>query len=267
MGKFRQIWSHWKQDKSFLEKKSIRILKVISQVFTSFLHHKFRIPTNGALTTSGLTTFLPKRSQYFEHFIKMRHPFAVSNLCNLYYSYVFYITLHYLHYCYVLEHTNMLMLYNPMLLTNNMVYLGQCPCYKILIEHLHNIVLLLWFTRVHIYFGVYKPWCSWIKYHSTSVSRWLYYFFKIWPFTTMKNCLKYKIFAKIGSQFCKIQNGNSRNGQKRFKCLPKWRNFAKSGHTAFNLICSFLLRSQNMFSVYFCSLFYRIINVKLELES
>ena len=137
--------------------------------------------------------------------------------CRNYATYIILMcfTLHYLHYCYVLEHTNMLMLYNPMLLTNNMVYLGQCPCYKILIEHLHNIVLLLWFTRVHIYFGVYKPWCSWIKYHSTSVTRWLYYFFKIWPFTTMKNCLKYKIFAKIGSQFCKIQNSNSRNGQKR----------------------------------------------------
>ena len=36
----------------------------------------------------------------------------------------------------------------------------------------------------------------------------------------------------VGSQFCRILNSNSRNGQKLFKTLPKWRNFAKSGHTA-----------------------------------
>ena len=32
-------------------------------------------------------------------------------------------------------------------------------------------------------------------------------------------------------QFCQILNSYSRNGQKPFKVLPKWRNFAKSGHT------------------------------------
>ena len=30
----------------------------------------------------------------------------------------------------------------------------------------------------------------------------------------------------MGSQFCQIQNIYSRNGQKLFKILPKWRNFA-----------------------------------------
>ena len=42
----------------------------------------------------------------------------------------------------------------------------------------------------------------------------------------------YKIFARIGSQFYQILNSYSRNGPKTYKILPKWRNFAKSGHTA-----------------------------------
>ena len=42
---------------------------------------------------------------------------------------------------------------------------------------------------------------------------------------------KYKMFAKVGSQFCRILNSYSRNGQKLLKTLPRWRNFAKSGPT------------------------------------
>ena len=49
---------------------------------------------------------------------------------------------------------------------------------------------------------------------------------ELWKFAQ-----KYQIFAKVGSQFCQILNSYSRNGQKRFKISPKWRNFAKSGHT------------------------------------
>ena len=56
-------------------------------------------------------------------------------------------------------------------------------------------------------------------------------FFQIWPFRIMKNGLKYELFAKVGSQFCQLQNSNSRNGQKLLKILTKSRNFAKSGHT------------------------------------
>ena len=41
-----------------------------------------------------------------------------------------------------------------------------------------------------------------------------------------------KIFAKVGQQFCQVLNSYLRNGQKIFKILPKWRNFAKSGNTA-----------------------------------
>ena len=41
-----------------------------------------------------------------------------------------------------------------------------------------------------------------------------------------------KYSAKVGAQFSQILNSYSRNGQKLFKILPKWQNFAKSGHTA-----------------------------------
>ena len=65
----------------------------------------------------------------------------------------------------------------------------------------------------------------------SSVSRWVYYFFNIWPFTTRKFYQKHKIFVKVGSQFCQILNSYSRNGQKLFKILPEWLNYATSGHT------------------------------------
>ena len=47
-----------------------------------------------------------------------------------------------------------------------------------------------------------------------------------------KYAQKYEIFAKVGSQFCQILNSYSRKGQKLIKIIPKWGNFAKSGHTA-----------------------------------
>ena len=80
----------------------------------------------------------------------------------------------------------------------------------------------------------YPEWNS--KLLSTSVTRWLYYSFKIRQFRTIKIVENYKIFAKVGSQFCQILNSCSRNGQKLFKVLSKWRNFAKSGHTALDLL-------------------------------
>ena len=43
---------------------------------------------------------------------------------------------------------------------------------------------------------------------------------------------KYHIFAKVSSQFCPILNSYSRKVQKRYKIMPKWPNFAKSGRTA-----------------------------------
>ena len=43
-------------------------------------------------------------------------------------------------------------------------------------------------------------------------------FFNSWLFRAMK--------------ICQILKSCSRNGQKLIKILPKWRNFAKSGHTA-----------------------------------
>ena len=39
--------------------------------------------------------------------------------------------------------------------------------------------------------------------------------------------------AKVGSKFCQAPNRSSRN-TKAFNFLPKWQNFAKSGHTALN---------------------------------
>ena len=47
--------------------------------------------------------------------------------------------------------------------------------------------------------------------------------------------INYKIVAKVGSEFCQILNSYSRNGQKFFKILPKWQNFAKSGHTGWGI--------------------------------
>ena len=40
------------------------------------------------------------------------------------------------------------------------------------------------------------------------------------------------MFPKLDSKLCLLQNKPSKDGKKRFKVLPKWRSFAKSGHTA-----------------------------------
>ena len=46
-----------------------------------------------------------------------------------------------------------------------------------------------------------------------------------------------KKIAKVGSTFCQILNKPLRKWQIRLKFLPKWRNFAKSGHTGRFLHC------------------------------
>ena len=38
--------------------------------------------------------------------------------------------------------------------------------------------------------------------------------------------------ASLGTNFCQIQNKPLKSCPKTFNFLPKWRNFAKSGHTA-----------------------------------
>ena len=49
--------------------------------------------------------------------------------------------------------------------------------------------------------------------------------------TTMRMCPKY-IKSKVCSKFCQIQNKPfHQNGQSCLNIMPKWRNFAKSGHT------------------------------------
>ena len=47
----------------------------------------------------------------------------------------------------------------------------------------------------------------------------------------MKFAQKFEIFAKVRSQFCQILNSYSRKGPKLLNIMPKWRNFANSGHT------------------------------------
>ena len=86
---------------------------------------------------------------------------------------------------------------------------------------------------------------SWHTLPTISMTKWLYYFLNIWLFKTMKMCPKYKIFAKVGSQFCQILNSYSRNCQKLFKILSKCRNFAKSGHTAYYLSLTTHLSTQS----------------------
>ena len=56
----------------------------------------------------------------------------------------------------------------------------------------------------------------------------LWLFFQYLAFYNNENLPK---VMKYLLQFCQILNSYSRNGQKPFKVLPKWRNFAKSGHT------------------------------------
>ena len=68
------------------------------------------------------------------------------------------------------------------------------------------------------------------KQQNSNVTRWLYYFSIFGHLDHWKFAQEYKIFAKLGSQFCQVLNSYPRNVQKLFKNLPKWRNFAKSGH-------------------------------------
>ena len=68
---------------------------------------------------------------------------------------------------------------------------------------------------------------------TVSVTRWLYHFSIFRHLEQREIAQKYKIFAKVGSQFFQILNSYSRNGQTLFKILPKWRIFAKSCHTAY----------------------------------
>ena len=56
------------------------------------------------------------------------------------------------------------------------------------------------------------------------VTRWLSYYFNIGPFRTIK-------FAKVSSQFRQILKSQSIKYQNLLKIMPKYRNFAKSGHT------------------------------------
>ena len=89
-----------------------------------------------------------------------------------------------------------------------------------------------------IHEGTSRNWTfhEWHKNESTNIihqkqcDQMVIYFFKIWPYGTMKIAQNYPIFAKIGSQCCQLINSYSRNGQKLFNFLPKWRKFTKSGH-------------------------------------
>ena len=52
--------------------------------------------------------------------------------------------------------------------------------------------------------------------------------FNLWPFTTMTICQK---MPKFEQNFAKHNISHPKNCRKTFKILPKWRNFAQSGHT------------------------------------
>ena len=64
--------------------------------------------------------------------------------------------------------------------------------------------------------------------HTTSVTKWIH-FFNLWPFTSLIICIK---FAKNLPKFAKYQNKTIPKISKRLIILPKWQNFATSGHTA-----------------------------------
>ena len=64
-----------------------------------------------------------------------------------------------------------------------------------------------------------------------SVARWVVYLLNFWSFTTIKICLIAKI-AKADTKFCKKLITPTKLILNTFKILPKWRNFAKSGHSA-----------------------------------
>ena len=48
-------------------------------------------------------------------------------------------------------------------------------------------------------------------------TRWQFYFFNIWPLSTMKFAQKYKKLAKAGLTFCQILNKLAKNSQRLWK--------------------------------------------------
>ena len=66
---------------------------------------------------------------------------------------------------------------------------------------------------------------------SRTVTRWLDYLANIWPFTTMNIRPKHLQFNKVSSIFFQVLYESFQNVKSFFYIMPKWRNFAKSGHT------------------------------------
>ena len=58
-------------------------------------------------------------------------------------------------------------------------------------------------------------------------------YFIIWLLTTTQICPKFIKIGKVGFKFCRTQNKTLKCLPKNFESLPKCRNFAKSGHTAY----------------------------------
>ena len=93
-----------------------------------------------------------------------------------------------------------------------------------------------------------KPACARRMWSVWNIEKWpdgYIIFSKLGHLEQSKIAQTYKIFAKVGSQFCQILNSYSRNGQKLFKILSKCRNFAKSGHTAYYLSLTTHLSTQS----------------------
>ena len=58
--------------------------------------------------------------------------------------------------------------------------------------------------------------------------------FNVWPFTSMKTCPMACKFCQSRSPiFSQIGNKPTKKLPKTLKTLPKWQNFAESGHTGF----------------------------------
>ena len=66
------------------------------------------------------------------------------------------------------------------------------------------------------------------------MTRWLDFLFNIWPSTTVKNCPKaLKICQRRFTNFPNTKTIHT-DLPETLILLPKWRNFAKSGHTGFS---------------------------------